>query len=116
MRATWALCLLSLSLLGACGGDTGLDVTPLRAGSGSGSGTGSATGCTAGDEFDGACTAVPPGSVNCAELLACCPALPAVAQGECETLAQSNVDAQCASALAELAAVGDCIGGSGGGG
>jgi hypothetical protein len=99
MRATWALCLLcllSLSLLGACGGDTGLDVTPLRAGSGSGSGTGSATGCTA--------------------LAQCCAtSLSGNAQVGCDQVLRSGEVATCNEALTELVDAGYCTGSGSGG-
>jgi hypothetical protein len=66
----------------------------------------------------GYCTASPPPSANCSQLSACCSSLPEVDQGECEALAQADDDAQCTTALAELAQAGDCVevGGSGPGG
>jgi hypothetical protein len=65
----------------------------------------------------GYCTASPPPSANCSQLSACCSSLPSSDQGECEAIAQANDDAQCTTALDELAQAGQCVGvGVGGGG
>jgi hypothetical protein len=106
MRPTWARCFASVLLLAACGGDTDLNVSPLRPGGGQGSGSGSGSGSGTGTGPGTGCTAL----AQC-----CATSLPPQAQMGCSELVGSGDVTACDQALAELAQAGYCTEGSGSG-